>query len=182
MASGGEEQLNFSAFEQLVEEYADRVYAVALRITGSPTDAEDVMQDAFLKAFEERASFRGESSPTTWIYRIAVNSALTLIRSRRPTEPLLNDAGDDVAPVVDWSSDLTRDVELDELRRTLEAAIARLPDDVRVAVVLRDVEGFTTAETARILDLSEAAVKSRLHRGRLILRNYLTRYLDIGDA
>lgn len=178
MASGDEDALDYLAYERLVEEYADRVYGVALRITGSPEDAADVVQDAFLKAFEQRRTFRGESSITTWIYRIAVNTALTRRRDRRPAEALLDDTGEETVHVADWSGDLTRQAELGELREALEAAIARLPEDFRVAVVLRDVEGLTTAETARVLGLGEAAVKSRLHRGRLLLRQYLARYVD----
>src|SRR5919202_3596818 len=79
------------AFEQLIEEYGDRVYGIALRITGLPADAEDAMQEAFLSAFRSWASFRAEASPTTWLYRIAVNAALQRVRARRPVEYLIEE-------------------------------------------------------------------------------------------
>ena len=159
------------AFEQLVAEYGDRVYGIALRVTGSPSDAEEVMQDAFLQAFRSWSSFRGESAPTTWLYRIAVNAALMRVRSRRDTERLSErDEGDEV---VDWTEDAAQAVVRGELRQQLENGITRLPEYLRVALILRDVEGLSTAETAAALDLSEATVKSRLHRARVLLRGYL---------
>jgi RNA polymerase sigma-70 factor, ECF subfamily len=159
------------AFEQLVAEYGDRVYGIALRVTGSPSDAEEVMQDAFLQAFRSWSTFRGESAPTTWLYRIAVNAALMRVRSRRDVELLSErDEGDEVA---DWSGDAAQSVLRGELRQQLETGITRLPEDLRVALILRDVEGLSTAETAAALDLSEATVKSRLHRARVLLRRYL---------
>ncbi len=165
------------AFERLVDEYADRVYGIALRITGSASDAEDVLQDTFLEAFEHWTSFRGEASRTTWLYRIAVNAALLRVRARRPTTPL-EETGYDAPRVVDWSTDLSRRVEAGELRQELERGLSRLPNDLRVVVILRDVDGLSTAEAAVVLGLSEAAVKSRLHRGRVLLRQFLARYLQ----
>jgi RNA polymerase sigma-70 factor (ECF subfamily) len=167
---------NLGDFELLVDEYSDRVYAAALRITGLPADAEDVLQETFLQAYTHRASFRGEASPATWLYRIAVNAALARIRQRQPGV-YLDETGYETPPVVDWSNDLMRRVEAAELREQLETGISRLPDEFRVVVVLRDAEGLSTAEVARILELSEAAVKSRLHRGRVLLRQFLADYL-----
>jgi RNA polymerase sigma-70 factor (ECF subfamily) len=174
LSDGSPSRLN--DFERLVDEYGDRIYAAALRITGSPQDAEDVLQETFLQAFEHRGAFRGEASPTTWLYRIAVNAALVRLRQRRPTSPLTDD-GYDNPRVADWSNDLGRQVELGELRDELERGLGRLPEDLRVAVVLRDVEGFSIAEVARIVEQSEAAVKSRVHRGRVLLRQLLATYL-----
>ncbi|MCC7367795.1 MAG: sigma-70 family RNA polymerase sigma factor [Chloroflexi bacterium] len=171
MSLSSEGTSDSAAFEQLVEEYGDRVYGIALRITGSPADAEDAMQDAFLQAFRSWPSFRGESSPTTWLYRIAVNAALMRVRSRRPVEPL-----DDVLEtdeIVEWSADALQAVLRGELNEQIGAGIARLPDEMRVVLILRDIESLSTAETAATLDITEAAVKSRLHRARTILRAYL---------
>ena len=160
------------AFEQLVAEYQDRVYGIALRITGSPLEAEDVMQDAFLDAFRAWPAFRGESAPTTWLYRIAVNAALKRLRSRRDVE-YLSDQTESDEEQPDWTADLALVAAQRETERQLEAGIARLPEDLRVALILRDVEGLSTAETSAVMAISEAAVKSRLHRARLILRRHL---------
>jgi RNA polymerase sigma-70 factor, ECF subfamily len=159
-------------FDRLIAEYADRVYGVALRITASPADADDVLQETFLRAFEQQSGFRGDASWATWLYRIAVNASLQLLRARRPSEPLEDTAGE-VVHVGDWAQDVARQVELGELRDVLEQGLARLPGDYRAAVVLRDVEGLTTAEVAQVLQIGEPAVKSRLHRGRVLLRQYL---------
>jgi RNA polymerase sigma-70 factor, ECF subfamily len=163
------------AFEQLVAEYGDRVYGIALRMTGSPSDAEDVMQDAFLQAFRSWASFRGEAAPTTWLYRIAVNAALEKIRRHRDAT-LLGDS-DTAGDVPDWSADAAQAVLQGELRQEIEVGVSRLPEELRPTLILRDIEGLSTAETAAALDLSEAAVKSRLHRARVMLREYLARVL-----
>lgn len=159
------------AFEQLVEEYGDRVYGIALRITGSSADAEDVMQDAFLQAFRSWESYRRDAAPFTWLYRITVNAALTRLRSRRPLE-LLSERSD-AEEIVDWTADAAQAALRGELQQQLESAITRLPEDLRVVLILRDVENLSTAETAAALDLTEAAVKSRLHRARSTLRAHL---------
>lgn len=165
------------AFEQLVEEFGDRVYGIALRITGSPADAEDATQDAFLSAFRFWPRFRSEASPGTWLYRIAVNAALQRVRAARPIEYLV-DADEEQESVRDWRGDLPEAAARSELYAALERGIGLLPPDLRVAVVLRDVEGLSTAEAAAAMELSEAAVKSRLHRGRVLLRQYLQDYLS----
>ena len=159
------------AFEQLVAEYGDRVFGIALRVTGSPSDAEEVMQEAFLQAFRSWSTFRGEAAPTTWLYRIAVNAALARVRSRRDVELLTErDEGLDVA---DWTADAAQAILRGELREQIEAGIARLPEELRVTLILRDVEGLSTSETAAALEITESAVKSRLHRARALLRSYL---------
>jgi RNA polymerase sigma-70 factor (ECF subfamily) len=159
------------AFEQLVEEYGDRVYGIALRITGSPADAEEVMQDAFLQAFRSWESYRRDAAPFTWLYRITVNAALMRVRARRPADVLSERP--DSEEIVDWTADAAQAALRGELQQQLEDGIRRLPDDLRVVLILRDVEGLSTAETADALTLSEAAVKSRLHRARLTLRSHL---------
>jgi RNA polymerase sigma-70 factor (ECF subfamily) len=162
------------SFERLVEEYADRIFNVALRITGDRRDAEDAVQEAFLNAFRSWAHFRGESNPRTWLYRIAVNTALMRVRSRPPVTYLssLGDQDDDR----DWSTSLTdldRRIDLQEL--VLEG-LQQLQPDLRAALVLRDVDGLSTSEAADALGLTETALKSRLHRARLQLRHYLASY------
>jgi RNA polymerase sigma-70 factor, ECF subfamily len=166
-------------FEGLIELYADRIYSVALRITGSPDEAADAVQDAFLSAYEHRSTFRGESAASTWLYRIAVNAALQRVRARRPTEHLEPSTGEDAEPI-DWSEDVPRRVEVAELRAMLERGIAHLPVNERTAFVLRDIEGLSTAEAAAVLELTEAALKSRLHRARVLLRQLLADYLAMG--
>jgi RNA polymerase sigma-70 factor (ECF subfamily) len=168
------------AFEQLVAEYEDRVYGIALRITGSPTEAEDVMQDAFLDAFRAWASFRGEAAATTWLYRIAVNAALRRIRSRRPVD-YLSDAGEPYDEIVDWSANLDQTVIQHELQERLQDGILQLPEDLRLTFVLRDIEGLSAAETAAVLSTPETevavqTVHTRLHRARVLLRAHLAAY------
>jgi RNA polymerase sigma-70 factor (ECF subfamily) len=165
------------AFEQLVEEYGDRVYGIALRITGSPVEAEDAMQDAFLSAFRGWSGFRAESSPTTWLYRIAVNAALQRVRARHPLDSL-SEQDDDSEDIRDWTGEVPDAAVRAELNAEIERAIVTLPTDLRVVLVLRDVEGLSTSEAASVLDLTDAAVKSRLHRARAILRRVLQDYLS----
>lgn len=177
MSRSREGPSNFVDFEQLVAEYADRLYRVALRITASPADAEDALQEAFLAALEHWQSFRGEASPATWLYRIAVNAAISRQRQkrRRPVEPL--EAADEAAvQAPPWGGDVSRRAELNELQREIEKGIATLPEEHRIVLILRDAEGMSTAEVAEILQISEANVKSRLHRARFALRDYLAAY------
>jgi RNA polymerase sigma-70 factor, ECF subfamily len=165
------------AFEILIEGYSDRLYSIALRITGSPQDAEDAVQDAVLSAYQAWAQFRGEARGSTWLYRIVVNAALQRVR-RRPAEEELSATGYEASTVIDWSEDLSRRVEEADLHELLERGIALLPAELRIALVLRDVEGLSTTDAAAIMDLSEAALKSRLHRARVLLREWVAGYLD----
>jgi RNA polymerase sigma-70 factor, ECF subfamily len=166
-------------FELLIEGYTDRLFSIALRITGSVEDAEDATQDAVLSAYQHWTQFRGEARGATWLYRIAVNAALQHVRHRAPEHTLIA-TGYTEAAVVDWSEDLTRRVEDADLREMLEQGISLLPDELRVALVLRDVEGLSTADSASILELSEAALKSRLHRARVLLRQWVADHLEAG--
>jgi RNA polymerase sigma-70 factor (ECF subfamily) len=163
-----------TTFERLVEEYADRIYNVALRITGQPSDAEDAMQEAFVSAYRAWASFRGEASPSTWLYRIAVNAALARVRSRHPVE-YLNEIGIEIE-VQDWAAEALEVAQRAELREQLLNGLSLLEPDQRAVLVLRDIDGLSTAEAAEALDISEQALKSRLHRARALLRNYLADY------
>lgn len=166
-------------FESIVEEFSDRIYGIALRITGSTADAEDVMQEVFLAIFRGLGSYRGEAQLSTWVYRIAVNAALQYRRRRPPTDELLVDFGYAKVEVSDWTrEDVESQAEQHELKEALERGISLLPDDYRVAVILRDVEGLSAGEASDVLAIGEAALKSRLHRGRVLLRNYLADFLS----
>jgi RNA polymerase sigma-70 factor (ECF subfamily) len=171
------------AFESIVTRYQARVFGLACRLTGSESDAADVLQDTFLQAYRHLSSFRGESRFGTWLYRIATNAALMHRRSqaRRPAEPLdaFLPAFDEVGFHRATPEELTVTTRLEELldRQSLakqaRGAIDRLPETCRVAFVLRDLEELPTAEVAEVLGIEQAAVRQRVHRARLLLRGYL---------
>jgi len=165
---------DYGTFESLVEEYADRVYNVALRITGNGADAEDAMQEAFLSAYRAWSTFRGESKPSTWLYRVATNAALMRVRAKRPVE-YLSELGSD-EEIQDWSASLLESAERSEVQDKLLEGLALLEPDQRAALVLRDIDGLSTSEAADALDISEQALKSRLHRARMLLREHLAEY------
>lgn len=173
------------AAEALVDRYGGWIYRVAARLLGDPRDAEEVTQDVLLIVLEKIGTFRGEAAFSSWLYRIAANAAYERLRSRRSREELSLDAvlpvfdseGRHVQPVVDWSRDLDDPAVAREARAALERAIAGLPADYRAVLVLRDVEELTTEEVAGVLGLTVAAVKSRLHRARLVLRKQLAHLL-----
>ena len=171
-----------SAFEQLVKRYDRNVFRIAQHITQNREDAEDVVQDAFLKAYENLEQFQGQSKFYTWLVRIAVNEALMKLRRRRPERMVSLDeevkTEEDSIPreVADWSPNPEQLYSQSELRDILGKTIQGLPPSFRTVFVLRDVEGLSTEETAEALDLSIPAVKSRLLRARLQLRERLNRY------
>lgn len=152
------------AFEELVRRHRDRVYRVALRMLDDPREAEDATQDVLLQTWRSLDRFRADSAFSTWVYRIAVNRCLNVLRDRRRTEPLESDQ-DSTAPSVEAA--VASRLELDDVKR----AITRLTPEQRAAFVLREVEGRTYEELAEVLDCSVSAVKSRLHRARLELLN-----------
>ncbi len=163
-------------FDRVVEEYAGFVYNVAFRIMGNPQDAEDVAQEAFLSAYRAFGRFRGESKVSTWLYRITVNAALMRLRKEKKARELTRTGLDDV-DVPDWSDTPYRAATDSELGDRLREGIGMLPDDMKAAVVLRDIEELSNAEAAEIIGISVAALKSRLHRGRVLLRKHLEEYL-----
>jgi RNA polymerase sigma-70 factor (ECF subfamily) len=173
-----------SAFEDLVRRYDRNVFRIAQHITQNREDAEDVVQDAFLKAYENLGQFQGQSKFYTWLVRIAVNEALMKLRRRRPERMVSLDeevkTEDDSLPreVADWSPNPEQQYTQGELRDILTRTIQGLPPGFRTVFVLRDVEGLSTEETAEALDLSIPAVKSRLLRARLQLRERLSRYFQ----
>lgn len=177
-AKGGD----IGAFEELVRKYDRNVFRIANHITQNREDAEDVVQDAFLKAFQNLGQFQGQSKFYTWLVRIAVNEALMRLRRRRPERMVSLDedinTGEDTIPreVADWAPNPEQLYNQGELREILQKTIQGLPPSFRTVFVLRDVEGLSTEETADALNLSIPAVKSRLLRARLQLRERLTKY------
>ena len=167
-------------FGEVVERYSDLVYNVAFRMMGRPEDAEDVAQDAFLSAFRAFDRFRGESKVTTWLYRITVNAALMRIRKEKRARSLTRTGLEDVE-IPDWSDAPDRFANNSELGARLKDGIDMLPDDLKAAVVLRDVEGLSNSEAAAVLEITVSSFKSRLHRGRVLMRKYLESYLRVRD-
>ena len=173
---------DISAFEQLVKRYDRNVFRIAQHITQNREDAEDVVQDAFLKAYQNLGQFQGNSKFYTWLVRIAVNEALMKLRKRKSDKTVSMDEevetedGSMPREVADWSPNPEQLFNQSELNEILTKTIQGLPASFRTVFVLRDVEGLSTEETAEMLNLSIPAVKSRLLRARLQLRDRLTRY------
>lgn len=166
-----------AAFEELVRRYADRLYAVVLRFTGSDEAAQEATQEAFLRAWRSIGRFEGRSQFFTWLYRIGINEA----KRRADREPARHrhvalDEPDAPEPA-DWRAAPARRAEQSDLQAALERAIGALPVEYRAPLVLRDVEGLSTQEAAEIMELGEAAFKSRLHRARLAVRKAVKDYL-----
>jgi RNA polymerase sigma-70 factor, ECF subfamily len=171
-----------AAFETLVKQYDRQVFRIAQHITQNREDAEDVVQDAFLKAYEKLNQFQGNSKFYTWLVRIAVNESLMRLRKRRTgrmvsiDEDVETEEGSMPRDLADWSPDPEMMYGQSELADILRKTIQGLPPGFRTVFALRDVEGLSTEETAEALGLSVPAVKSRLLRARLQLRERLSRY------
>lgn len=184
-AKGGD----FDSFELLVERYRDRLYRLAYTMTRNTAEAEEVVQDAFLSIFKNLDSYRGESAPSTWIYRIASNAALMRLRTKR-RKPLYSVedhtstalGGTAIWATGDWSRAPDEQLLGQELRDRLSDAVASLPEDYGIVLTMRDVEGLSNAEVGEALGLSLAAVKSRLHRARLVVRSAIERYFESSDV
>jgi RNA polymerase sigma-70 factor (ECF subfamily) len=175
--TGGEE-----AFTELVNRYEGNIYRLARHITQNPEDAEDVLQETFLKAYEHLRDFQGNSKFYTWLVRIAVNQALMKLRKRK-TDASVSlddpyDTGEEnlVREIAVWEPNPEQTYSQEEMRAILEKAVESLPPTFRAVFALRDIEELSTEETAAVLNLSIPAVKSRLLRARLRLREKLTRY------
>ena len=174
------------AADRLVERYGDRVYRLAMRITGLNEDAEEAAQDALWTAARKIHMFKGESAFGSWIYRITANAAYQKLRTRRQKAaeiamddvlPSLDGDGRHFEPMDDWSNRVDEQALQGELRHVLQQAIDGLPADYRTALVLHDVEGLSNPDIAEALNISLPAVKSRVHRSRLFVRKHLAEYL-----
>ena len=183
MAKAGDKD----AFGLLVERHESKIYGLCLKMLGNPEDAEDVLQEVFLKAFQGLPGFREEARFSTWLYRIAHNACLMRIRKKKLEtvsldRPLDVEEGHIQRDITDWSTDPRADVMSEELSSVLTRHINELSPDNRIVFVLRDVHGLSTDDTASVLGLSVPAVKSRLHRARLYLRERLSDYMVEGSA
>ena len=170
------------AFSELLSRYEGKIFRLALHITQNREDAEDVLQEAFLKAYEHLDQFQGQSKFYTWIVRIAVNQALMKLRKRKSDRSVsldeTIDTGEDTVAreIAAWDENPEQQYSREEINEILKSAIDGLAPIYRAVFVLRDVDELSTEETAEALDLSVPAVKSRLLRARLQLRDKLTRY------
>jgi RNA polymerase sigma-70 factor (ECF subfamily) len=168
------------AFGELVTRYESKVYSLAMKMLRNPEDAEDVLQDTFLRAYRGIKSFKGNSTFSTWIYRITANSALMRLRKKQLPQVSIEDSDEREAPIsiADWAPGPAEQLLNQEMQKTMDEAIESLPPEFRQVFILRDVEELSNADVAEILDLSVAAVKSRLHRARLKVRNRLAQYFS----
>ena len=178
-----------SAYEQLVRTYSPRLLLVARRILGIDEDARDVIQDAFLSAFRHLDRFQGDARLSTWLHRIVVNAALMKLRSRKrkpeeSIEPLLPAFlvdGHHAEQFAAWSEPVDQMISRAETRDLVRRSIDQLPDGFRTVLLLRDIEGLSTEETAHAMDITTNAVKIRLHRARQALRTLLAPHLSRGE-
>ena len=172
---------NEEACTALVRQYAGRMLAVARRFLRSEDDAADAVQDAFLSAFRSVGRFEGHSSLGTWLHRIVVNAALMKLRAQSRSQvvpiddllPTFDETGHHTRPVSRWDEQALTRLSRDETKAQVRACIDQLPEGYRAVLLLRDIEGLSTEEAARVLGISPGAVKTRLHRARQALRTLL---------
>lgn len=174
-----------SAVAELSSIYGPRIHQLALRYMKNWEDAEEVTQDVLMKVFRKIGAFRGDAALSSWIYRITFNTAMSRLRTGRASrattlrlDPPLTDQPGGMAPQdpADWSSLADDQVLRREMRDRLVRALTRLPEVYRTPVVLRDIHGLSTEEASRVLRVKPQTLKSRLHRGRLILRDALEEF------
>jgi RNA polymerase sigma-70 factor (ECF subfamily) len=170
-----------TSFEELVRRYDRKLLRIAQQVTHDSEDAQDAVQETFLKAYQKLNQFRGTSKFSTWLIRIALNESLMKLRTRRYTQELpleYEDPNGENVPldVTDWSPDPEQIYSRAELHGILRKVLQELAPILRVVFVLRDVEGLSIKETTAILDLQSSTVKARLHRARLQLREKLSKY------
>ena len=170
-------------FARMVDTYSGPLYRLALKMLGNEPDAQDVLQNTFLKAFQHIREFEGRSKLSTWLYRIASNEALMMVRKRRPetnfTDTVQEQDEDQILDPVqftDWCCLPEEEFLTSESRAALDRAVQRLPETLRIVFILRDIEALSIQETSQALGLSETAVKTRLLRARLRLREELSSY------
>ncbi len=169
-------------FARLVDTYSGPIYRLALKMLDNPQDAEDILQETFIKAFRYLKGFDGRSSVSTWLYRIATNEALMYLRRRQPEQISIDEPQESLEgeqeplQIVDWCCMPEQELMSAETRKHLDEAIDTLPHSLRIVFLLRDIEGLSTQEVAEVLSLSETAVKTRLSRARLRMREELSTY------
>jgi len=183
MTSSGTEnvvELTDELFEKIVEEHSSFVYNISYRMIGNPDDAQEVVQDTFLPAYRARDRFRGEALVTIWPYRIATNAALMRLRKNSHKKEIAQDPLEVYHKIdrPDWMDAPDKTALNNELSVEIQRGIEELPEDLKVAVVLRDVEGLTNEEAAETLEVSVSALKARLHRGRVLLLDILADYIN----
>src|SRR5258707_6948472 len=177
-----------AAFEELVKRYDRRLLRISQTVTSNREDSQDAVQEAFLKAFQHLGEFREDSQFSTWLIRITVNQSLMKLRKRRTIKEvsLDQDVGTDgdILPmeVADWAPSPEQIYGTSELRDILIKSLERLRPILRAVFVLRDIEGLSIHQTAEVLNVSQAAVKARLWRARLQLREHLNRYFKQGES
>jgi len=171
---------------RMVDLFSDSIYRVALRMLNNPADAEDVLQETFIKAFRALPGFEERSSLSTWLYRIAVNESLMILRKQKPDVAVADDDYIDnnesdsypAFQILDWCCLPEDDFMTSEMHEILDQSIKSLPENLRLVFILRDIEGLSILETAETLNISEANVKIRLLRARLKLREKLSNYFS----
>jgi RNA polymerase sigma-70 factor (ECF subfamily) len=169
-------------FSRLVEAYSSKIYRLAIKMLNRQEDAEDVLQETFVKAYRGLKSFDGRSKLSTWLFRIATNEALMVIRRKHPEtvsidEPIETEEGEqEPVQIIDWCCLPENELLSEETKEILDAAVQKLPERLKVVFLLRDIDDLSTHETAEVLGLSETAVKTRLSRARLRLREELSTY------
>lgn len=176
--SGDEE-----SFIELLNRYTHKVHNLAVRLTRNQEDAEEVLQDVFVTVHKKISGFEGKSAFSSWLYRITVNTSFMKLRRRKQAQAV---SLEEVSPKIknSWVGTSSEDRDVNymclkhELRAVLDRAISRLPEEYKMIFVLRDIDGLSNQEVGEILNLSVPAVKSRLHRSRLLLRKRLQRYYD----
>ena len=177
---------SYAAFEELVNRYENKIYRLGLNLTGNPEDAEDMLQEAFLKAFLHLPEFREDARFYTWLVRIAINEGLMKLRKHRadkavPIEETVSEEGESLPrEFADWRPDPEEQYKQAEIEKILQNAAQSLPPGFRTVFLLRDVEELSTRETADLLGLTEGAVKARLFRARLQLREELSKVFKRG--
>jgi len=170
-------------FAKVVDTYSGYIYRLALKMVNNPQDAEDILQETFIKAYDAFPEFEGRSKVSTWLYRIATNEALMFLRSKDPTPvsveqpyPQEEESVQKPMEIVDWCCLPEDEMLTDEVRQYLSESVEELSDALKATFVLRDIEKLSTKETAEVLGISESAVKTRLHRARMQLRESLSDY------
>lgn len=172
-----------SCFLEIIQRYTHKVYNLAIRITRNVEDAEEILQDVFVTVYRKLDRFEGKSAFSSWLYRITVNTAFMKLRKRKQSAAIsLEDVSANIKET--WVGRRSEEADVDfissrhELRALLEEAISKLPEEYRLIFIMRDMDGLSNQEVGEILDLSVPAVKSRLHRSRLMLRKRLQRYYE----